>query len=384
MRHRFDHEISVAVLACYKYYRENIASPKPDDGDSLYQKLADTLRFTLGGLAQAYEGLYEGWAADHSNPGYMIKLALPNAVRAPVHLVPTYPTTEMLDSAWKLAQTVRLSDNSVICISGSNAISRALTTVSDVDFSEYILGQPNRLPALAQEKGPWPQRPICTSVKIGNSAWHWPALSEAVPSASHYDWDSGDIDKSTCKADFLAPSRTGAPVDVSNIGFICDQNGRSASLELTFAAQEAIITMSNWVPNSFCNPGAMGRYLSWLIEEIRKKRSVDIVKSLKRSLSLSRIAFLPAFTDRISEIFEEFCEPEEAQIDLIKASIQRYRNTGYSELSDVILALEFSIRTKEAELDLKRLKAGKSSARFIEKSNQLVDRILKHVGDLTQ
>lgn len=353
---RFDKPVTAAIIGCYRYYIHNKSNETVLKSGTMYKLVKESLSNTLYGLCISYEGLYEGWRADADHPGYMIKLDQPNAVRAPVHLIPIFPSTTKLREIWAIANLVRLGTTSTICLSGSNALGSALTTINDVDFCEYLRAKPDNIERMILANAGASQA-LCAKLNAGSDGtWLWPTPTELTDIIEAIDrLNPNESANASCKADFLCMAESSGAWEVSSKGIMCDAHGHSAALAQTFSAQEAPLEMSSWIPTQFVEPIEMGRYVSWLGEQVEQLRmNGHYVKALKRGLSLTRVTFLAGFTDQILALFQDSTAGEEDEIDAMRALLERHRDIERPGVAAALRVVQKQIELKEAQLELRR------------------------------
>ena len=117
--------LQLAVIGCAVYYEAHSKARKPTEGGQAFLKpLAEKLRGSLASCVALHAQAYGDWSDDGENVGFMVKIDGASFLRAPVHLVPLIPEKRFAAMIWKLTNEVRLSKNSIMALSGSNAVRR--------------------------------------------------------------------------------------------------------------------------------------------------------------------------------------------------------------------------------------------------------------------
>ncbi len=306
MSNKLDRDIRNIFVSCLEYYRSNPTrkSKKRGKKSAPRQHLEDALTKVLLGMAHVYDGMYPGWKVDKEHPGYLFRSDPPIFVRVPYHVLPTFPTDEALSVVWDLSRSIRSSDDSVICISGSNVLRKLFETFGDFDFCEYLNPSRNKQVWRIEDNLKGNDSLMCLRVSLGSREWLSPVgeVQQVVADISD-KFKSDDEQNSTMKFDYIATVSQSGLSEVSNLVIAVDEGGNSASLRKTFAAQEAPLAWSDSLPNEMNNPIEMGRYIDFLSKQISKYREVgNLRKCLKRCASLARILHQKDITDSILDL----------------------------------------------------------------------------------
>ena len=219
--------------------------------------------------------------ATTSAPGYVVLEAAGHQLHVPFHLVDAVPLEEMLGPLLKLAEHVRLSEASQICISGSAAFLGRLDDAADVDFCEYVTVHPK----VVQEQFKWrcaavepalfvKGRVDSTKITRKEAAAYFKGLEELKAQVVKLDYVS-------LVEPFLVP--------LSNISIFVNLARPDVSIaDRSWPFQE--IAIGGDTPLfQITRPELLGDYMHWLIQKIDEYLPVNPVKSLKRALSLSRV-----------------------------------------------------------------------------------------------
>lgn len=236
-------------------------------------------------------------------PGYLRVLGLQSSVIAPFHLAEFVSGID-LDVFRSLAEKVRCTSDSTMCLSGSNTFN--LDNVGDVDFCEYVSLSGNRVPTayfIRRES-----RDNDHLIRLCHNG------SEFIPIQNGIDYklcvtDTGTIE-AMCECEdqswyfeFVTDMKDGQFLPVSNMAV---PSGNLAT-KYSFAYQEAIFVDVSARPRDMCVPTEFEGYVSWLVAEIEANLEKDkFVKALKRALSL---AALMHYEDHVSEILRAIENP---------------------------------------------------------------------------
>lgn len=298
----------------------------------MFAHIKEALGHYLLGLSTLHEGAFPGWKADEDYPGYMIRIDPPVVMRAPYHIVCAFPSETVLDAIWHLSRKVKTLPTSVLCLSGSAAIMKSSISICDIDFCEYIKGKPDDMAKALSAKMAAGSDLFFRSIRVGSEKAD-PSFKQADVQAKLQSMSANDPERSHAKIDFVGKPEGLRPSDISNVIIFCDKNWHSASLQRSFAAQEAHLDPIAVVPNILCEPFEMGRYVEFLLSEATAYGAKgDFAKALKRCLSLARLCFLSAKSEEITRFITdspEFLEREIKAIDdLITELGASSRNSG--------------------------------------------------------
>lgn len=258
------------------------------------EKLAATLGEIWGALAIIYARRAPAWRVDSDAPGYLIRSIDEADLRLPYHLAADFPKSDDFVTALaRLALSLRCTNQSAVCISGSTTFWDALEFVADVDFCEYV---PRREDAddaaLAADFEKARALRAAGLVCLRGSARGKDGSELDVPA----DLTRGFV---RAKLDFLA-LLAGDVIEATNVVLAVNPSDpNDPSFARSFAQQEAPI--GDWVPRSLLDPLSIGQYAHWLREEVASKLGKDPIKAAKRALSLARIA---GYDARANELIE--------------------------------------------------------------------------------
>lgn len=255
-------------------------------------------------MAQVHAGEYPDWKVDKAHPGYLIRFEPPALVRVPYHVLPTFPTGDALRVMWELSRSIRSSDTSIICLSGSNVLKRLFEVVGDVDFLEYLdVSDGYSFDGIVRNLDGG-EKLICLRLALGERRWTYPWKADKPTPQFFKKTVNSDSDLySSMKFDYVGEVQSIGIAEVTNLVIAIDKQGKSASMSKTFAAQEAPLVPIESLPNQMGEPVEMGRYIHWLLQSIKDYRGKgNMRKCLKRCASLSRVLFAADITNRIADI----------------------------------------------------------------------------------
>ncbi|MDB5243463.1 MAG: hypothetical protein JWP57_4088 [Spirosoma sp.] len=333
--HKYSETLTAAILACAAYHKQLFELPKNAIQIGAHAaKLEKFLTTSLNAQAIICESLFPGWYADLQNPGYLIRQAPPAFFRVPAHLVAVFPNGDILQRIWELANAVRIHSSSIVCLSGSNVVKQIFEHVDDVDFCEYLpLSGGNAVADAVMSRAGGSDNLICTAVNACGLEWT-PTSNNIEFRDSLVSTDFRIVDRSTLKMDFISRAAEIRPQDVTNLAIICDEDFKSSGFSKTFSFQEAHVSASDYVPNKLSNASEMGRYVWWLTTQVKKyKQERNLVKALKRALSLTRVCWMHNFSDEIKDFLSKTCltiDQEIATSKVMKSRMATQANVSWS------------------------------------------------------
>jgi len=316
---------SLIVKTCRDLYTSNLgAELHVIKSNSLYKLAAQSLTDYLGFSSALQGNAFKSWTVDEDHPGYLIKIEGNTVVRAPYHIVPSFPDMKTMEGVWEVSRKVKTHHNSVIFLSGSLALLKSSILSSDIDFCEYIITSNADINRALAEKARPNESLLFQRIYFDGSTWDFKSdISSLEPALRQIDPYSES--KSFGKIDYIADVRGMRPTDISNVIIFCDPKWESKSFDRTFAAQEVMLDAGLKVPNNMNEPMALGRYVDWLFREMQVHSAKGTFeKALKRALSLSRVCFLPLLTEKISQFISSskaFLERELAEIENLESRL---------------------------------------------------------------
>ena len=344
--------LSEIVISCRNYYAANVAGGFPDN--IVEKKLSAALRKGFLGKAIVYSAEYNDWSEDEDNPGYLCRLSGTTAVRVPFHLASAFPDENSLRVVLEASKAVKSKPESIMCLSGSSVMLKAAVYSGDLDFCEYIIQNDQTIGDLVKRDNLLRSRTLLTKLRVGKIGWELGQIDAKLDQVLSTKPDPTSKTNSIGKADFLHSSPSQRPIDVSNVMIFCDNKWKSASKHRTFTAQEALLDPSVPVPSDLCSPVEIGRYLDWLVLQVRHYlHEGNFTKVLKRLLPLSRITLMNKKSDEITSFIsmsKEFAQKEVENIDTMIAEISRL---SFSDRTNWLHELE--IAKGEAELHVEKI-----------------------------
>ena len=382
-RRRLDRPLASIFVMCRDYYLANANRKPVRKGGEPYKAVKKALTQSLRAMAELHAVNYAGYNADRDHPGYLIKVDPPMLFRVPYHVLPTFPTGEDLEDLWSLSRTVSSSDRSVISLSGSNVLRKIFELVGDVDFCEYFpFDDTETFSRMASNLDGTPSV-VCVGFAFNGRKWQIPwADGRPTKSILANEVNSADISKATMKADYIGKLGNGGVTDISNVIIILDEEGRSAGLSRTFAAQEAPLVPIDWLPNQMNDPVEMGRYIDWLanaIYDLSKKG--DMRKCLKRCASLARVLFSSDISDDIAELSSQgtvLLSHKLSEVDNLLARLSKLAEVRVQNMLTLLQQQKSQLSTKLAALGGPPEAAiiGEFNAEVDDIANRLLDQVL--------
>jgi hypothetical protein len=237
---------------------------------------------------------FQGASVDTAQPGYILR----DKVLVPFYLLQDLPGTTELAEFAALGLSLRVTEDGVICLSGSTALLGAMKFVGDIDYCEYAVPGTYSTTGIVTSTSAHAVRsicPLCERVKVVNPKWSRScgAWDPTTPVELTRLIDEGAYQ---LKLDFITSTQAVGTVEATNMALLLAEGREDEVLRASFAAQELPIPGSV-LPRPLCDPLQLGRYINFLIEQIQDYATKNPVKALKRALSLARILMLPQWDD---------------------------------------------------------------------------------------
>lgn len=281
------------------------AEPTSEDVERLAQYL-DFRTTTSAGADQDRALVVSGY------PGYLSTVSGGKTIYVPFQLASVFPGEDVLGAVLQVAEDVRLLPENPICISGSTTFLGRLREVSDLDFCEYHLQDPEELPSAVAAKAEISKLAPLIEVKCDGERVHhpWTDIKVRVGTAM-IAGRSPEAPAAKIKLDLVSNGPLGA-MPTTSVVLPLGSDRELGNAQESFVFQEAVIDEKG-PPRALLNPAGFAGYCNWLLEEARslttdtsgKAATVRAPKALKRLLSL-----LLAIGD--SETVEEVLENLEA------------------------------------------------------------------------
>lgn len=304
-----DRSPTKVIKLCYDFFCQNAQ----EQLDQLYLSkryalLKGALSHYLRLNSALQQSVFTEWFIDEEYPGFLIKLIGSSAVIAPYFIVPAFPDEIVLDKVSRIAEKIRLSSTSVICLSGSGAVYKSAISISDLDYLEYAkLSNTSikvRLSAILSDDAFYLMSVTSKGNRIKPNTTQWESQIKNS-TINPFGIDPHDSDAAAIKLDLIDRNIWSHPIPVSNLIIFCNDDWYSAAMEKTFAAQEAILGLPLYNPNELQDPFNLGRYVYFLMGQIRTLYNNRLyTKAIKRCLSLSRLFFMHNISSQISSYIE--------------------------------------------------------------------------------
>jgi hypothetical protein len=216
-----------------------------------------------------------------SAPGYVIIEVAGQQLHVPFHLVDAVPLDDTLNVLLKLADHVRLSQISQICISGSAVFLGRLDDAADIDFCEYVTVHPIAIQEQLKYRCSAVDPALFVKGRVDSTR-----LTRREAGA--YLDGAGQIAPQVIKLDYVSLVEPFL-VPLSNISLFVDPaRPEVAVANRSWPFQE--IAIGGDAPIfQIMRPELLGQYMDWLLDRIDEYLASNPVKALKRALSLSRV-----------------------------------------------------------------------------------------------
>lgn len=360
----YDKSFTDTVFACAMFYQQNVSR----DYDAIrsgeiYQNLMEKLTKIYGIIAKLESNTLGVWDSDSVNPGWLLRIDGALSIRVPAHLAPLFPESDDLSRLAAVGQEVKTTSDSLLYLSGSNATKKIFDVVDDIDFCEYVpcrgdnikLSVLNKVDAIGEvacvalscpkDYGKY-ERPFSELGSISD------CLSRLNPEHEKY---------STFMVHFLAVQSTRRVFEVSNVIIVCNEEYMSKGFKRTFAHQGVQITPSDIVPNSLNDVMELGRYVIWLLNQVRKYRDDgNFAKMLKRTLALTRVSWMKNYTLDIASFFENSASIYENEVETIRRLRAKISVlNGEESWNEPLFDLDYYEKLANLDLEKSKLKEGK-------------------------
>lgn len=359
----FDSSYSDTVLRCYDIWRQDAGSGS--QGGEVAKGTRKRLRRLLLNTSELLQDSNAGWRVDRNNPGYLLNDTPPVSIRVPVHLVPVFPSRSDQIELWRLASQIKTQAQSTICLSGSGALKEMVRLIGDIDFCEYVPVLEDTVSLIEKKQDAFSPELTLFRVRLFGIDWQRSSSSARldVPKESICP---NEISKSKGKVDYFARTVIAGITEVTNVLIFCDKFGESKSLNSTFAHQETIFSVSDYVPQSLDNIYELGRYIEWLCGQTQfYLEEKNYTKALKRASSLSRICFFAQHTDKIFELLRSTTVWLDEELFRAKQNIEVLDNLPDGNTK---LMLQKGLRTRIQNIEDERLAVEKSGRMVSERT----------------
>lgn len=378
--------LQLAVIGCAVYYEAHSKARKPTEGGQAFLKpLAEKLRGSLASCVALHAQAYGDWSDDGENVGFMVKIDGASFLRAPVHLVPLIPEKRFAAMIWKLTNEVRLSKNSIMALSGSNAVRRIFEYVDDVDFFEYVPDEPEIVHENIIDRMFANGAIVCERAQLGlnlfSAPFDKPNTRIAIQTLS-----SEGSDHSSVKLDYLTSMVDDRPFEVTNISAFVGNNFAGRAKGKTFPFQEVLVSAQEVVPTQLDNPIQVGEYVSWLISQVQKYRSEgNYLKAAKRSLNLARFCWFDDILNSLHFLFENTTAVHEVEIRATKSALDRLSSgVGVTCQGLNIADIEDRLSLLIAENGAKKVRETKQFPDGFDKGvEEIIDKLLGRISALS-
>src|SRR6267154_3342985 len=183
---------------------------------SVLDQLRDSIEALWEQLAVEAIVDFPGAAVNTAHPGYIIM----DKVLIPFFLLQDLPGTRELAELTSIGLSLRLTDDGVICLSGSTALLGTLKYVGDIDYCEYALPATfttAKIVASVNSHAVRTTLPLCERIKVMNTKWTR-NCSEWDSSASDQLLHQIDLDGAYhLKLDFVTNSAAVGTAEATNV-----------------------------------------------------------------------------------------------------------------------------------------------------------------------
>jgi hypothetical protein len=377
--------LQLAVIGCAVYFLGTTSVPDKVQKTSPFRELlAQKLRGSLASCVALHAQAYPDWSADGENVGFMVKIDGASFLRAPVHLVPLIPEKRFAALIWKLANEVRLSKNSIMALSGSNAVRRVFEYVDDIDFFEYVPDEPLSVKEAILKRIFAKGALSCEKASLGNDDFRPPfetvSIEEAIMRIS-----PSDLASSSAKLGYVTLAFETRPLEVSNISAFVGPKFDGISRRKTFPFQEVLVSQREFVPSQLDDPVQVGEYVCWLISQIKKYKSEpNYLKASKRALNLARFCWFDDLLNELHFLFENTTAVHRVEIEATRRALGRILNGeilidgSYKEEVEGRLNLLIAELSAKDVLERKYFPKG-----FEDSAKRIIQQLLERVADLS-
>lgn len=373
--------LQMAVIGCAVYYDGQEGEENDSrSNEAFYTLLKEKLRGSLTSCVALHEQAYDGWFADGANVGFMVKIEDASFLRAPVHLVPLIPDKRFATKIWRLSNEVRLSKQSILALSGSNAVRRVFEHVDDVDFFEYVPDQPEDIKETITDRLFQSEPLFCERAKLGQLDFSSPFEKEPIEAAI-LSLSADDPKLSSVKLDYLTMMVEDRPFEVTNISAFVGRDFDGVAKQSTYPFQEILLSQKEIVPTQLDDPMQVGEYVCWLLSQIDEhQKEKNHLKAAKRALSLARFCWFDDEVNALHSLFENTVAVHQAEIRATELALERVNEdagfpnpAGVDDIKDrlSILTLE---RDKKKIIEKKKFPGG-----FDDGASQIISDLISKV-----
>ncbi len=270
-----------------------------------------------------------GWQADETVPGYLRLTSSPDTIAVPFHLIADFPVSR-IDLFKAIAEAMRVADNSVICLSGSAMALGSLPEFGDLDFCEYVEGEPDA-GALLRLCRRATETMLCVRLKAGGIRWERPAALPEAADLSDVLQGLGPAER-RAKADAVARTDDAA-VESTNVVLWKAASEQGGAWVQSFASQEGVLSIQ--IPRTLHSPVELGNYLRFLKSDMGAYRDRRPAKALKRALAFATVLGLDEAEEvrtllrNSSTVYQDALEQRQALLDGVRGSAcDRVRGFG--------------------------------------------------------
>ena len=269
--------------------------------DGRLSEILERMLRTAALLEQRSDGFV--LASSQKYPGYLEGNLKDSKVFVPWHLVEIFAPPQILSEMHALSQRIKLSDDGVICLSGSSVFRGVLRVVGDIDFCEYVFDKPSKVPSLIERLAIRLDKIWLVRIYIPSSrrdSYH-PPWHGRCPARLTNMFSKGPAatQAPVLMFEYIVNDPSLGIIPVTNRTLPVDKNDPAAGHgQTTFVFQEAVFAAEDFPPRLLVSPTELADYVIWLRDELRvpaNRREIELrdsVKRLKRALSLARIIYL--------------------------------------------------------------------------------------------
>lgn len=288
---------------------------------------------------------------DWEHPGYVVMSTSADRIHIPFFLMSAFPRGDLLNSICNLGQSVKIGQDSIVCISGSSCYLDWKIPGADVDFCEYVsLGDSATAAGLLSAIRHDGSDVVCYKVTIDRkNTWSrpWPKVVRTADSKFVKRVQDAISSSTSRHVKFITDVPPLGVLETTNRLLRLDAaRSETGEANASFTAQEApILGEGAWIPRSLTDPLEIGRYLLWLSDVIKEliaestSKPRAAIKATRRAIAATRLllwdkegnalrlllndgARLAALYDRC-ELYSAIAGSEDPSIDRFKVPLRR-------------------------------------------------------------
>ena len=283
------------------------------------EQLAAALRAIFDALALASAREVDA-EFDPEVSGYVIRPVGSAKIRVPYHLVDVLLAGPALEELLTLAAAIRSHHDAIICLSGSSALAEIVDVVGDVDFCEYVAEDGRRhtlVDGIRHAEQLATDEVVCFAAHLFALHYEDTKRRNAVVDRASVKWpwtkppsENHEMQRllpraRKAKFDYLAHTQSEGLLVATDIVLLIGDDHDHTLLESHAGQEVPLGSAGSWVPRLFADPVEIGRYVTFLCDEVERLASDDPGKAAKRAIALARLLAHDRDADALADSLKE-------------------------------------------------------------------------------